>query len=100
MSTFETYFGEMVYIVGPSGSGKTTLLSVLSGILKPNEGSVQVEDVDIWKLDADRLAEFRLAKIGFVFQDFHLFPLLTTAENAAIPLILKKRRLGRIHPRG
>ena len=87
----ETYFGEMVYIVGPSGSGKTTLLSVLSGILKPNEGSVQVEDVDIWKLDADRLAEFRLAKIGFVFQDFHLFPLLTTAENAAIPLILKKR---------
>ena len=87
----ETYFGEMVYIVGPSGSGKTTLLSVLSGVLKPNEGSVQVEDIDIWKLDADHLAEFRLAKIGFVFQDFHLFPLLTTAENAAIPLILKKR---------
>ncbi len=87
----ETYFGEMVYIVGPSGSGKTTLLSVLSGILKPDEGSVQVEGVDIWKLDADRLAEFRLAKIGFVFQDFHLFPLLSTAENAAIPLILKKR---------
>jgi putative ABC transport system ATP-binding protein len=87
----ETYFGEMVYIVGPSGSGKTTLLSVLSGVLKPNEGSVQVEEIDIWKLDADQLAEFRLAKIGFVFQDFHLFPLLTTAENAAIPLILKKR---------
>ena len=81
----------MVYIVGPSGSGKTTLLSVLSGILKPNEGSVQVEDVDIWKLDADQLADFRLDKIGFVFQDFHLFPLLTTAENAAIPLILKKK---------
>ncbi len=87
----ETYFGEMVYIVGPSGSGKTTLLSVLSGVLKPNEGSVQVENIDIWKLDTDHLAEFRLAKIGFVFQDFHLFPLLTTAENAAIPLILKKR---------
>jgi len=86
----ETYFGEMVYIVGPSGSGKTTLLSVLSGILKPNEGSVQVEDVDIWKLDANRLADFRRNKIGFVFQDFHLFPRLTTAENAAIPLILKK----------
>ena len=87
----ETYFGEMVYIVGPSGSGKTTLLSVLSGILKPNEGSVRVEDVDIWKLDADRLAEFRLAKIGFVFQDFHLFPRLTTAENAAVPLFLRKQ---------
>jgi putative ABC transport system ATP-binding protein len=87
----EAYFGEMVYIVGPSGSGKTTLLSVLSGILKPNAGSVRVEDVDIWSLDADRLADFRLAKIGFVFQDFHLFPRLTTAENVAIPLILKKR---------
>jgi putative ABC transport system ATP-binding protein len=86
----ETYFGEMVYIVGPSGSGKTTLLSVLSGILRPNEGSVQVEDVDIWELDADHLADFRREKIGFVFQDFHLFPRLTTAENAAIPLILKK----------
>jgi putative ABC transport system ATP-binding protein len=87
----ETYFGEMVYIVGPSGSGKTTLLSVLSGILKPNEGSVLVENVDIWKLDADDLADFRREKIGFVFQDFHLFPRLTTAENAAVPLILKKR---------
>jgi putative ABC transport system ATP-binding protein len=87
----ETYFGEMLYIVGPSGSGKTTLLSVLSGILKPNAGSVMVEGTDIWKLDADELADFRLNKIGFVFQDFHLFPRLTTAENAAIPLILKKK---------
>jgi putative ABC transport system ATP-binding protein len=87
----ETYFGEMLYIVGPSGSGKTTLLSVLSGILKPNSGNVLVEDVDIWSLAADKLADFRLNKIGFVFQDFHLFPRLTTAENAAIPLILKKK---------
>lgn len=87
----ETYFGEMLYIVGPSGSGKTTLLSVLSGILKPNSGNVLVEDIDIWSLDTDRLADFRLNKIGFVFQDFHLFPRLTTAENAAIPLILKKK---------
>jgi putative ABC transport system ATP-binding protein len=87
----ETYFGEMLYIVGPSGSGKTTLLSVLSGILKPNSGSVLVEDIDIWSLDDDKLADFRLNKIGFVFQDFHLFPRLTTAENAAIPLILKKK---------
>jgi putative ABC transport system ATP-binding protein len=87
----ETYFGEMVYIVGPSGSGKTTLLSVLSGILKPNSGSVLVEDVDVWSLSADQLAEFRLNKIGFVFQDFHLFPRLSTAENVAIPLILKRK---------
>lgn len=87
----ETYFGEMVYIVGPSGSGKTTLLSVLSGILKPNSGHVQVEDTDIWNLTPDQLADFRLKKIGFVFQDFHLFPRLNTAENVAIPLILRKQ---------
>ena len=87
----EAQFGEMVYIVGPSGSGKTTLLSVLSGILKPNEGKVFVEGIDIWGLNTDQLAEFRLGKIGFVFQDFHLFPRLTTAENVAIPLILKRK---------
>jgi putative ABC transport system ATP-binding protein len=86
----EADFGEMVYIVGPSGSGKTTLLSVLSGILKPNEGTVSVEGEDIWNLTPDDLAEFRLKKIGFVFQDYHLFPRLNTAENVAIPLILRK----------
>ncbi|MGD1068838.1 MAG: ABC transporter ATP-binding protein [Bryobacteraceae bacterium] len=86
----EMWFGEMVYIVGPSGSGKTTLLSVLSGILRPDEGTVTVEGTDIWHLGNDKLADFRLNKIGFVFQDFHLFPRLTTAENVAIPLILRK----------
>jgi len=87
----EAQFGEMVYIVGPSGSGKTTLLSVLTGILKPNGGKVLLEGVDIWGLNSDQLADFRLAKIGFVFQDFHLFPRLTTAENAAIPLVLRNK---------
>ena len=87
-------FGEMLYIVGPSGSGKTTLLSVLSGILRPEAGSVSVEGADIWKLGNDKLADFRLHKIGFVFQDFHLFPRLTTAENVAIPLILKRMDWG------
>ncbi len=88
--SFEAYFGEMLYIVGPSGSGKTTLLSMISGILRPNAGTVVVEGKDIWNLTKDETAEFRLNKIGFVFQDFHLFPRLTTVENVAIPLILKK----------
>ena len=87
----EAQFGEMVYVVGPSGSGKTTLLSVLTGILRPNAGKVLLEDVDIWELTSDRLADFRLAKIGFVFQDYHLFPRLTTAENVAIPLVLRNK---------
>lgn len=92
--SLDAYFGEMLYIVGPSGSGKTTLLSVLSGILKPNSGSVSVEGADIWNLGSDKLADFRLHKIGFVFQDYHLFPRLTTAENVAVPLILKRQNWG------
>jgi len=92
--SLEVQFGEMVYIVGPSGSGKTTLLSVLTGILKPNAGKVLLEGTDIWGLSADQLADFRLAKIGFVFQDYHLFPRLTTAENVAIPLLLRNKDWG------
>jgi putative ABC transport system ATP-binding protein len=89
--SFEACFGEIFFIVGPSGSGKTTLLSMISGILRPNSGTVTVDNIDIWKLESDQIAEFRLNKVGFVFQDYHLFPRLTTAENVAIPLILKKR---------
>jgi len=85
------HFGEMLYIVGPSGSGKTTFLSMISGILRPSSGNVKVKGEDIWTYTNDELADFRLNTIGFVFQDYHLFPRLTTAENVAIPLILKQR---------
>ena len=88
--SFDAHFHEMLYIVGPSGSGKTTLLSIVSGILRPDEGRVAIEDVDVWSQDENRIADLRLRKIGFVFQDFHLFPTLTTAENVAIPLVLKR----------
>jgi putative ABC transport system ATP-binding protein len=64
---------------------------LISGILRPNTGNVIVDGQDIWKLDSNALAEFRLNTIGFVFQDYHLFPRLTVEENVAIPLILKKR---------
>jgi putative ABC transport system ATP-binding protein len=89
--SFEASFHEMLYIVGPSGSGKTTLLSMISGILRPTSGKVLVEDTDIWTLSKNKIADLRLNKIGFVFQDFHLFPRLTNIENIAIPLILKRR---------
>jgi len=88
--SFEAYFGEMLYFVGPSGSGKTTLLSMISGILKPDSGGVVVEGKDIWRLSTNEIADFRLNKVGFVFQDYHLFPKLSTMENVAIPLIFKK----------
>jgi putative ABC transport system ATP-binding protein len=88
---FSARFGEMLYIVGPSGSGKTTLLSMISGILRPTSGTVTVKGADIWTQNTDQLADFRLHTIGFVFQDFHLFPRLTSAENVAIPLLLQDR---------
>jgi putative ABC transport system ATP-binding protein len=89
-ASFEAYWGQMLYIVGPSGSGKTTMLSMISGILRPNSGTVTIHDQNLWNLSDDQIADFRLNKIGFVFQDFHLFPRLTTAENVAIPLILQR----------
>ncbi len=89
--SFEARFHEMLYIVGPSGSGKTTLLSMLSGVLRPSGGTVRVEGTDLWSLSENQRAEFRLRTVGFVFQDYHLFPKLSTAENVAIPLILRRR---------
>jgi putative ABC transport system ATP-binding protein len=87
--SLDVRLGEMLYIVGPSGSGKTTLLSMVSGILRPSGGKVLVKGVDIWGLSPAQNAHFRLSNIGFVFQDYHLFPRLTTVENVAIPLVLR-----------
>ena len=88
---FVAHFGEMLFIVGPSGSGKTTLLSMISGILRPSAGTVHVDGADIWQFSQEKLADFRLNRIGFVFQDYHLFGRLTTAENVAVPLILRQQ---------
>jgi putative ABC transport system ATP-binding protein len=89
-ASFEAAFGEVLFLVGPSGSGKTTLLSMLSGVLRPSSGSVEAMGRDVWSMSDNTLAEFRLRTVGFVFQDYHLFPRLTTAENVAIPLILQR----------
>ena len=80
--------GEFVAITGPSGSGKSTLLGLIAGLDRPTAGSVQVDGVDLASLDEDALARLRLAKIGYVFQSFHLIPTLTAIENVAVPLDL------------
>jgi putative ABC transport system ATP-binding protein len=74
--------GEFTALVGPSGSGKTTLLNMIGGLDKPTEGNIIINDVDIIKLSANQLINFRLKNIGFVFQSFNLIPVLTAKENA------------------
>jgi putative ABC transport system ATP-binding protein len=75
-------------IAGPSGSGKTTLLNMLGCIDIPNRGTVEVCGQDIAKLDDDTLSDFRALKIGFIFQNFSLIPVLTAYENVEYPLLL------------
>jgi putative ABC transport system ATP-binding protein len=84
--------GETVSVVGPSGSGKSTLLMVLGGLERPSAGQVRIDGNDLGKLDEDALARLRRAKIGIVFQSFHLIPTMTAHENVAIPLELDGRR--------
>jgi putative ABC transport system ATP-binding protein len=83
--------GEFTAIVGPSGSGKTTLLNILGGLDKPSGGSVVIDDVDICNLPSRRLIEFRLHRIGFVFQAYNLIPVLTAAENVEFIMQLQGR---------
>lgn len=83
--------GEVVSIMGTSGSGKTTLLNIIGGVDRPTVGEVKVDGVDIARLDESQLAVFRLEKIGFIFQFYNLFPMLSAFENIEFPLILAKK---------
>jgi putative ABC transport system ATP-binding protein len=75
--------GEFTAIVGPSGSGKTTLLNLIGGLDQPTSGEIFIENVDITKMSARKLIDFRLNNIGFVFQSYNLIPVLTAYENVA-----------------
>lgn len=77
--------GEFLSIVGHSGSGKTTLISIIGGILKPTTGRVLLEGTDICTLDDSRLSEYRVNRIGFMFQFASLLPILTAKENVLLP---------------
>jgi len=82
--------GEFVAIMGESGSGKSTLLSMLGGLNSPTSGRFLVNGVEIYSLTSDERADFRKKSIGFVFQNFHLLPYLTLAENVMLPLAILK----------
>ena len=80
--------GEFVSIVGSSGSGKSTLLHILGGLDVATEGKVEISNIDISKMSSDELTIFRRRKIGFVFQNYNLVPLMNVYENIVLPIQL------------
>jgi putative ABC transport system ATP-binding protein len=83
--------GEFAVIIGPSGSGKTTLLNMIGGLDKPTSGKVIIDDLDITQLKENKLIDFRLNHIGFVFQSFNLVPVLTAKENVSFIMLLQNK---------
>jgi len=82
--------GDFISITGPSGSGKSTLLHILSGLDTPSSGTVTFDGKDIYKTKDNELSAFRRRKVGFIFQQFNLLPVLTAKENIIMPLLLDK----------
>ena len=83
--------GEFISVMGPSGSGKSTLLTILGGLNHPTKGDVVVDDIPIYKLSLEKLADFRREYLGFIFQSFQLIPYLTVIENVMVPLSITER---------
>jgi putative ABC transport system ATP-binding protein len=86
--SFSVEPGQFVAVMGPSGCGKSTLLHLMGGLDRPSNGKVLIEGTSIAEMSDDRLTELRRRKIGFIFQFFNLIPVLTAAENAALPITL------------
>jgi putative ABC transport system ATP-binding protein len=91
--------GEFLALMGPSGSGKTTLLNLIAGLDRPDSGKLTVHGIDLPGLTEAQLADWRAANVGFVFQFYHLIPVLTAFENVELPLLLTRlpRRERRDH---
>ena len=92
-ANLEIASGEFLSVMGPSGSGKSTLLHLLSGLDVPTEGRLSYDGQEIYKLRDRELSAFRRRRIGFIFQQFHLLPVLTARENILMPLLLDKGRV-------
>ena len=86
--SFQVVKGEFLGIMGSSGSGKTTLLNCLATIIKPTDGSIQMQEKDLGQLKGSQLADYRGKKIGYLFQNFELLDNLTAKENILLPLSL------------
>ncbi len=82
---------EFISVMGPSGSGKSTLLTILGGLNHPTKGEVVVDEIPIYELPSEKLADFRREYLGFIFQSFQLIPYLTVIENVMLPLSITDR---------
>lgn len=91
--SFEVEQGEFVAIVGTSGSGKSTLLHILGGVDRPDQGSVIIEDTDIFGLNNSKLAVFRRRQIGIIYQFYNLIPVLNVEENMTLPIDLDQQKV-------
>ena len=80
--------GEFVSLMGPSGTGKSTLLNLVSGIGRPDSGTITVDGTEVTKLSRSQLADWRAANLGYIFQTHNLIPVLTAYENIELPLLL------------
>lgn len=91
-ASFTVEEGEFVAVMGESGSGKSTLLSIIGTLNTPTSGKLTMDNTDVYTLGQDERADFRRESIGFVFQNFHLIPYLTLAENVMLPLATVKEK--------
>lgn len=80
--------GDFISMMGPSGTGKSTLLNLVSGIDRPESGTIIVDGVEVTKLSRGKLADWRAANLGYIFQTHNLVPVLTAYENVELPLLL------------
>ncbi len=91
---------EFLALMGPSGSGKTTLLNLLAGVDSPSEGELHIGGADLTRLSRTRLTRWRAGHVGYIFQLYHLMPVLTAFENVELPLLLRplsrKERIRRV----
>lgn len=90
-ANFSIYKGEMIAIIGKSGSGKSTLISILSGLDKPSEGNVYIEEENLYEKNERELSKFRNSKIGIIFQNYNLLNELTCIENIEVPIIFSEK---------
>ncbi len=90
--TLDVKRGEIVCLMGPSGSGKTTLLNILGGLDTPSRGHISVDGENVVSLSEEKLADLRLRKMGFVFQNFNLLAGFTALENVMVPMVLLNKR--------